>query len=69
LISIERIVMMRRYRHAASGKPLSRADVTLWERRYVSRSIASALVISAIGVRCFMLADPTIHMLAVGMLS
>ncbi len=69
LISIERIVMMRRYRHAASDKPLSRADITLWERRYVSRSIASALVISAIGVRCFMLADPTIHMLAVGMLS
>lgn len=70
LISIERIVMMRRYRHAASsGKPLSRADVTLWEQRYASRSIASALVISAIGVRCFMLDDPTIHMLAVGMLS
>lgn len=69
LISIERIIMMRRYRRAASGKPLSRADVTLWEQRYASRSIASAIAISAIGVRCFMFDDPAIHMLAVGMLS
>ncbi|MGL5167934.1 MAG: diguanylate cyclase domain-containing protein [Afipia sp.] len=69
LISIERIIMIGRYRRATADKPPSRAEVAIWERRYADRSIASAAVVSAIGVRCFMLVDPAIHMLAVGMLS
>ncbi|HEX7881487.1 MAG TPA: GGDEF domain-containing protein, partial [Afipia sp.] len=69
LISIERIIMMGRYRRATADKPLPRAEVAIWERRYADRSIASAAVVSAIGVRCFMLGDPAIQMLTVGMLS
>lgn len=69
LISIERIIMMGRYRRATADKPLPRAEVAIWERRYADRSIASAAAVSAIGVRCFMLGDPAIQMLTVGMLS
>lgn len=33
------------------------------------RSIATAVVVSALGVRCFILPDPTVHMLTVSVLS
>lgn len=69
LISAERILMIRRYQQAAAGGPLSRADATVWEQRFAMRSIATAVVVSALGVRCFMLPDPTVHMLTVSVLS
>lgn len=69
LISAERILMIRRYQQATATRPLSRADATVWERRFAMRSIATAVVVSALGVRCFMLPDTTVHMLIVSVLS
>lgn len=69
LISAERILMIRRYHREAKAEPLTRATATVWETRFAVRSIATAVVVSALGVRCFMLPDPTVHMLIVGVLS
>ncbi len=68
VISAERIWMIRNYHRAAATGPLSRAEAIVWERRFAARSIATVLVVSAMSVRCFMLPDPTIHMLIVGVL-
>lgn len=68
LISLERIWMIRRYHRAAAGRPLSRDAAMIWERRFAIRSIATAVTVSAMGVRCFMLPDPTVHMLISGVI-
>lgn len=68
LVSCERMLMVRSYHRAAAMTALSRADAGVWERRFATRSIATALIVSAVGVRCFMLPDPKIHMLIVGVL-
>jgi diguanylate cyclase (GGDEF)-like protein len=67
-ISAERMWMIRNYHRAAAAKPLSRAEAAVWERRFATRSIATAVVVSAISIRCFMLPDPTVHMLIVGVI-
>lgn len=67
--SAERILMIRRYQLATTTGPLSRADATVWERRFAARSIATATIVSALGVRCLMLPDATVHMLIIGVLS
>jgi diguanylate cyclase (GGDEF)-like protein len=69
LISTERILMIRSYHRAATTRPLSRADAIIWEQRFAARSIATAIVVSGLGVRCFMLPEPTVHMLTIGVLS
>lgn len=69
VISAERIWMIRSYHRAAAAKPLSRAEALVWERQFAIRSVATAVVVSAIGVRCFMLPDPTVHMLIIGVIS
>jgi diguanylate cyclase (GGDEF)-like protein len=69
LVSTERIWMIHRYHRAAAGRKLSREEAGLWERQFAIRSIATATVVSAIGVRCFMLPDPTVHMLIIGVIS
>lgn len=68
LISCERILMVRSYHRAAAAAPLSGTEAAVWERRFATRSIATGVVVSAMGARCFMLPDPTIHMLIVGVL-
>lgn len=69
LVSAERILMIRSYQCAVAAGPLSRADATVWERRFATRSIATAIVVSALSVRCFMLPDAAVHMLIMGVLS
>ncbi len=69
LVSAERILMIRSYQRAVAAGPLSRADAIIWERRFATRSIATAMIVSALGVRCFMLPDAAVHMLIMGVLS
>jgi len=69
VISAERIWMIRSYQRVAATKSLSRAGAIVWERKFAVRSIATAVVVSAIGVRCFMLPYPTVHMLMIGVIS
>lgn len=68
LISCERMWMIRNYHQAAAATPLSRTDAGMWEKRFAARSIATGIVVAAMGVRCFMLPEPTVHMLIVGVL-
>ncbi len=68
LVSIERIAMARKYRRDIAAMPLSATTARMWERRFAIRSIASAIVVSAMGVRTFMLPDETSHMLIIGAL-
>jgi diguanylate cyclase (GGDEF)-like protein len=68
LISCERMWMVRNYHRAAAGAPLSGAEAGVWEQRFATRSVATGVIVSAMGVRCFMLPDPTVHMLIVGVL-
>lgn len=67
-VSIERILMVRRYRRAAADAVLPIASAQLWERRFGIRSAATGLIVGLIGARCFMLPYPSIHMLIVAML-
>jgi diguanylate cyclase (GGDEF)-like protein len=69
LVSLERIWMIRRYHHAAAGRKLPRDEAAAWERQFAIRSVATAIVVSAIGVRCFMLPDSSVHMLIIGVIS
>lgn len=68
-ISAERLRMIRSYHRAAAAGPLSRAAAIVWERQFAIRSVATAVVVSAIGVRCFMLPSPTVHMLISGVIT
>ena len=68
IVSSERIWMIHRYHRTAAATPLAYADAVVWERRFAIRSVATGVIVSALGVRCFMLADPTVHMLIVGVL-
>lgn len=68
IVSSERIWMIHRYHRTAAATPLTYADAVVWERRFAIRSVATGVIVSALGVRCFMLADPTVHMLIVGVL-
>lgn len=61
--------MIRRYHRAAAGRRLPRDAAQVWERQFAIRSVATAVVVSAIGVRCFMLPDPAVHMLIIGVIS
>lgn len=67
-ITTERILMFLRYYRAIASEPLSVDNARIWERRFTTRSIATAVAISAMGARCFMLADPTVHMLITAVL-
>ncbi len=69
LVSAERIWMIHRYHRTAEGRKLSRDEAAGWERQFAIRSIATAVVVSATGVRCFILPDPAVHMLIVGVIS
>ncbi len=69
LVSAERIWMIRRYHRATAGRKLPRDEAQVWERQFAIRSVATAVVVSAIGVRCFMLPDPAVHMLIIGVIS
>lgn len=69
LVSAERIWMIHRYHRTAEGRKLSRDEAAGWERQFAIRSVATAVVVSATGVRCFMLPDPAVHMLIVGVIS
>ncbi|EGP06273.1 hypothetical protein CSIRO_4084 [Bradyrhizobiaceae bacterium SG-6C] len=69
LVSVERIWMIRRYHRATAGRKLPRDEAQVWERQFAIRSIATAVVVSAIGVRCFMLPDAAVHMLIIGVIS
>lgn len=69
LVSAERIWMIHRYHRTAEGRKLSRDEAAGWERQFAIRSIATAVVVSATGVRCFTLPDPAVHMLIVGVIS
>lgn len=68
LISAERVLMIRRYHRATAARTLSHAEVLAWERNFTIRSVATGVAVSAMGVRCFMLAEPAVHMLMVGTL-
>jgi diguanylate cyclase len=69
LISAERILNIRRYRRAAAAKTFSRNEAAYWEEQFAIRSIIVAILVSALGMRCFMLPDPAVHMLIVGVLT
>lgn len=69
LVSAERIWMIRRYHRATAGRKLPRDEAQVWERQFAVRSVATAVVVSAIGVRCFMMPDPAVHMLIIGVIS
>lgn len=69
VISAERIWNIRGYRRATATRTLTRPEAAVWEKRFAVRSIATALIVSALGVRCFMLPDATVHMLIIGVLS
>jgi len=69
LVSAERIWMIHRYHRTAEGRKLSRDEAATWERQFAIRSITTAIVVSAIGVRCFMLPNPAVHMLIIGVIS
>lgn len=69
LVSAERIWMIHRYHRTAEGRKLSRDEAAGWERQFAIRSVATAVVVSATGVRCFILPDPAVHMLIVGVIS
>ncbi|CAN5203940.1 hypothetical protein BH10PSE11_BH10PSE11_15310 [soil metagenome] len=69
VISAERIWNIRSYRRTTATRTLTRLEAAAWEKRFAVRSIATALIVSALGVRCFMLPDPTVHMLIIGVLS
>jgi diguanylate cyclase (GGDEF)-like protein len=68
LVSIERIAMARKYRRDTAAVPLSVTTARSWERRFALRSVTTAVVVSAMGVRAFMLPDETSHMLITGAL-
>lgn len=68
LVSIDRILLIRRYRRVAAEQALPAATARAWERSFAVRSIASAVIVSTIGARCFMLPYPSVHMLISGFL-
>jgi diguanylate cyclase (GGDEF)-like protein len=68
LISSERLLLVRRYRRATAAEPLSAASARIWEKRFMIRGAATALIIGMMGARCFMLPDPSVHMLIIGLL-
>lgn len=68
LVSAERIVMVYRYRKATAVAPLSLVTARIWERRFATGSCISAVIVSVMGARCFMLPLPHVHMLIVGVL-
>lgn len=68
LVSADRLWMVRRYRRAVAARALAPADARVWESRFAVRSLATSSIVSAMGARCFMLPDPAVHMLIIGML-
>lgn len=68
LVSCERLMMVRSYHRATAAAPLSGRDAGIWEQHFAIRSIATGVIVSAMGVRCFTLSDPAVHMLIVGVL-
>lgn len=68
LISGERLLLVRRYRRATAAEPLSATSARIWEKRFMIRGAATALIIGIMGARCFMLPHPSVHMLIIGLL-
>jgi len=68
LVSSERIWMIHTYHRTAATSLLTYADAPSWERRFALRSVATGILVSAMGVRCFMLTDPAVHTLMVAVL-
>ena len=68
LVLGERILLVRRYRQATAAEPLSAACARIWEKRFMIRGAATALIIGMMGARCFMLPHASVHMLIIGLL-
>ena len=68
LIASERVLLVLRYRRATAGEPLSTPTARIWERRFAVRAVVTSSIISAIGVRSFMLPPASIHMLSIALL-
>lgn len=68
VVSAERILMALRYRRARAAGPLSFAAACGWEKQFATRSFITTSIVGTMGVLCFTLHDPEIHMLMVGML-
>lgn len=67
-VTAERILMALRYRQARAAGPLSFAAARGWEKQFATRSFITTSIVGTMGAWCFMLPNPKIHMLMVGML-
>jgi len=68
VVTAERILMALRYRRAREAGPLSFAAARSWEKRFAARRFITTSILGIMGARCFMLPNPNVHMLMVGML-
>jgi diguanylate cyclase (GGDEF)-like protein len=68
LIASERVLLVLRYRRATASEPLSVDAARLWQRRFAARAVVTGSIISAIGVRSFMLPQASVHMLIIALL-
>jgi diguanylate cyclase (GGDEF)-like protein len=67
-LSIFRLWVVRAFRRSQNAQRLDKMEARRWEHFYAVGSVGSAATIGIFQVRCFMLADPLVHMLATGMI-